>query len=160
MSKKKRFRYNRNSVREAYEATKKGMSVYKAAKQFGVPESMLRDRTRGFVSLDGVPGGGTLFTKTEEEKLSGHIKHMAAIGHGYNKKNIQEVAKEYALFLGKDIKDTKHSSNCWFYGFLKRWPEMAVAKPKKTNNSDPIQTQEELDRYYKELGALLSKSKD
>ena len=159
MSKRKRLRYNRNSVREAYEATKKGMSVYRAARQFGVPESTLRDRTRGFVSLDAVIGFEPLFTKTEEKKLVGHIKHMAAIGHGYStNKNIKEVAKEFALFLGKDVKATKGLSDSWFYGFLKRWPEVAVAKP--SNKSNPIQTKEELDRYYKELGALLSKSKD
>ena len=134
--------------------------MYRASKQFGVPQSTLADRIRGSVPLDAVPGHETLLTKTEEQKLVGHIKHMAAIGHGYTKKNIQEVAKEFALFLGKDVKATKGLSDNWFYGFLKRWPEVEIAKHKKTDNSDPIQTQEDMDRYYKELGALLSKSKD
>ena len=156
MSKRKRLRYNRNSVRDAYEATKKGMSVYRAAKQFGVPESTLRDRTLGYVSLDAISGHVPLFTKTEEEKLVRHINHVAAIGHGYNKKNIQEVAKEYALFLGKDVKGTKGLSAKWYYEFLKRWPEIVVAKTKKNNNSP----KEDLGSYYKELGALLSNSKD
>ena len=137
------------------------MPIGRAAKQFGVPESTIRDRISGHVPLDAVSGGVTLFTKTEEQKLVGHIKHMAAIGHGYNtNKNIQEVAKEYALFLGKDVKANKSMSNNWLYGFLKRWPEVAQFKPQSTNKSDPIQTQEELETYYKELGALLSKSKD
>ena len=152
-------RYNRNSIREAYEATKKGMSVYRAARQFGVPESTLRDRTRGNVSLDAVSGPGTLLTKTEEQKLVGHIKHMAAIGHAYNKKNIQKVATEFAQSLGKDVKATKGLSSPWVNSFLKRWPEVAEIMPKFTK-SRPIQTQGELDRYYKELRALLSKSKD
>ena len=135
------------------------MSVYRAAKQFGVPESTLRDRTLGLVSLDAVSGPEPILTKTEEQKLVGHIKHMAAIGHGYNRKNIQEVATEYARSLGKDVKATKGLSSMWYYGFLKRWPEVAEIKPKNTT-SDPIETQEELDNYYKKLGALLSKSKD
>ena len=152
--------YNRNSVREAYEATKQGMSVRGAAKKFGVPTTTLRDRTLGRVPLEAVPGPETLFTKIEEEKLVGHIKQMAAIGHSYNNNSIKEVAKEFALFLGKDVRATKRMSNNWLYGFLKRWPEVVLVKPQNTNNSDPIQTQEELDTCYKELGALLSKSKD
>ena len=60
------------------------MPIGRAAKQFGVPESTIRDRISGHVPLDAVSGGVTLFTKTEEQKLVGHIKHMAAIGHGYN----------------------------------------------------------------------------
>ena len=158
---KRRLQYDRAAVPKAFEATQKGMSVYRAAKKFRVPESTLRDRTRGLVSLDARPGfDAAIFSKTEEQKLVGHIKHMAAIGHGYNKKNIQQVAKEYALFLGKEVKAAKELSNSWYYGFTQRWPEVTITKPKKTNGSESVLPQDELDTYYKELGALLSKSKE
>ena len=150
--------YNTNLIREAYEATKKGMSVRGAAKKFGVPDSTLRDRTRGNVSLDAVLGVETFFTKTEEEKLFGHIKHVAAIGHVYTKKNILDVATQYARFLGKDVKGSNGLSVKWYRGFKKRWPQVGAytTKAKRTDNSDPFQTQEDLGSYYKELGALLS----
>ena len=48
-TKSKNAQYNRANIERAYNATKNGMSVYRAAKDYGVPESTLRDRTRGNV---------------------------------------------------------------------------------------------------------------
>jgi hypothetical protein len=45
--KKKRLQYDRANLQRAHEAIVKGMSVYRAARQYNVPESTLRDRTRG-----------------------------------------------------------------------------------------------------------------
>jgi hypothetical protein len=50
--KKKRLQYDRVNLQRAHEAIVKGMSVYRAARQYNVPESTLRDRTRGNVDID------------------------------------------------------------------------------------------------------------
>jgi hypothetical protein len=39
-------------LQRALEAIVKGMSVYRAARQYNVPESTLRDRTRGNVDIE------------------------------------------------------------------------------------------------------------
>ena len=134
------------------------MSVYKAAMLYNIPESTLRDRTRGLVALDARNGTGTLFTHAEEEKLVGHIKYMADIGYGYNKSGIQYMAKDYAQSLGKDVKPSSDSlSNCWFYGLMGRWPDLKIVKPQKLAISRAKSSSREvISKYYQELGTILT----
>ncbi|XP_052096626.1 uncharacterized protein LOC127731826 [Mytilus californianus] len=49
----KKKQYDPNALKYAYDAVQNGMSVYQAAKNYGIPESTLRDRTLGLVSVDG-----------------------------------------------------------------------------------------------------------
>ena len=108
---------------------KNGISVYRAAKLFSVPESTLRDRTRGLVNLNTVIGFDNIFSDDEERQLVEHVSYMANIGYGYNKMGIQHMAREYPDSLGKSVKSERSLSNCWFYGFLKRWSDLKVVKP-------------------------------
>lgn len=52
----------------------------------------------------------------------------------------------------------KHSlSNDWFYGFLKRWPELKQAMPQKLSMARAkAASQENIDTYFKELGTILT----
>ena len=59
-----------------------------AARRYSVPESTLRDRTRGIVDIDAIPGHVTLLTANEEQNLVAHISYIADIGYGYNKSGI------------------------------------------------------------------------
>ena len=70
------MQYDRLNLQRAFEATQRGVSVYRASRDYSVPESTLRDRTRGLVDLDVKIG-------FEEEKLVGHVSYMAEIGYGY-----------------------------------------------------------------------------
>ena len=59
--------------------------------------------------------------------------------------------------MGKVVPATEQLSNCWFYGFLKRWPELKVVKPKKlTISRAKSASNEVLSKYYTELGNILS----
>ena len=44
--------YDRANLRRAFDATRSGMSVYMAARQYNVPESTLRDSTRRNKTVD------------------------------------------------------------------------------------------------------------
>ena len=79
-------------LEKAFNATTPGMSVYKAAREYNVPESTLRDRIRGNICLDAKIGFKTIFTTDEEQQLVDHISFMASIGYGYNKSRIQFMA--------------------------------------------------------------------
>ena len=80
------------------------MSVYRAARQYSVPESTLRDRTRGNVPIDAKPGATTLFSHSEESEIVDHLKYMASIGYGYYKAEIQYMARDLAVSLEKGCK--------------------------------------------------------
>ena len=58
--KKKRLQYDRSNLSRAYQATQSGMSVYRAARLYNIPESTLRDRTLGNVSVDAKNGTGAV----------------------------------------------------------------------------------------------------
>ena len=151
------MQYDRGNLTRAYTATQGGMSVRMAARRYSVPESTLRDRTRGIVDIDAIPGHVTLLTANEEQKLVAHISYLADIGYGYNKSEIQYMASDYAHSLGKEVPATEKLSNCWFYGFLKRWPELKVVKPQKLSISRAKSASSEvLANYYTELGNILS----
>ena len=114
------------------------------------------DRTRGNVTLDAKNGHGTLFTMEEEKMLVDHLSYMADIGYGYQKSKVQYMARDFAAVLGKDIKNQEYLSNCWFYGFIGRWPEMKVVKPQKlTIFRAKSASSEVLGKYYQELGTIL-----
>jgi hypothetical protein len=52
------------------------MSVYRAARQYTVPESTLRDRTRGNVDIEAKVRQDTIFTKDEEKDFVNHIVNI------------------------------------------------------------------------------------
>jgi tryptophan 2,3-dioxygenase len=64
----KRLQYDRANLQRALEAIVKGMSVYRAARQYNVPESTLRDRTRGNVDIEAKISQDIIFAKDEEKK--------------------------------------------------------------------------------------------
>lgn len=64
---------------------------------FRVPESNLRDKTRGNVEPIAKVGKKPLFNEREEKDFVDHLIYMANIGYGYTKSSIQTMAKEYAL---------------------------------------------------------------
>ena len=155
--KRLRLQYDRTNLQRAFDATARGMSVYRAAREFGVPESTLRDRTRGNVTLDTRVGVDTLFSVSEEKQLMDHVKYMASIGYGYNKSGIQYMARDYALSLNKPVKSSDHLSNAWFYDFLKRWPDLKIVKPQKLSLARAkCASKETLANYFRELGTLLT----
>jgi hypothetical protein len=151
--------YDRGNLLRAFEATQKGMSVYRASREYSVPESTLRDRTRGLVPVDVAVGFKPIFTPEEEEKLVEHISYMARIGYGYNVSQIKYMARDYALHLGKPVKSSERLSDCWFYQFIKRWPNLKIAKPQKLAISRAKSASREvIDSYYSELWTILNEN--
>ena len=148
--KKRKLQYDRGNLQKPFEATQKGLSAYRAAGQYSVPESTLRDRTRGLLDLNATIGFETIFSRAEEEKLVSHISYMAEIGYGYNVSSIKYMAKDYADSLGKNTKAKKALSDNCFYRFIKRWPDLKVVKPQKLSISRANSaSRETLDKYYK-----------
>ena len=106
------------------------MSVLRASKMFRVPENTLRDRVLGKVDPETVTMGKLpLFDQFQEAKIVEHFKTMADLGYGYTQQECISVASQYAFQLGLRSND-KPLSMMWMKGFLGRWPEMRVIKPR------------------------------
>ncbi|XP_060552077.1 uncharacterized protein LOC132713479 isoform X2 [Ruditapes philippinarum] len=152
-TKKSKMKYDRTNLLRAFEATKMGMSVYRASREYNIPESTLRDRSRGLVPIDAKVGFKPIFSSDEEQRLVEHISYMANIGYGYNASKIKFMAREYAINIGKSVKSTQHLSDNWFYDFLKRWPKLDVAKAQK-----PSISRETVENYCAELETILNEN--
>jgi hypothetical protein len=143
-------------LERAFNARTSGMSVYKAAREYNVPESTLRDRTWGNICLDAKIGFKTIFTTDEEQQLVDHISFMASIGYEYKKSGIQFMARDFAVSLGKILKSQEVLSNSWFYGFMSRWPNLNLVKPQKLSTCRAKNAlKENIDKYFRELSNIL-----
>ena len=66
------------------------------------------------------------------------------------------MARDYAIHLGKSVKSTESLSDCWFYDFIKRWPNLKVAKPQKLAIlRAKSASRETINNYYSEHGTIL-----
>ncbi|XP_060573021.1 uncharacterized protein LOC132730954 [Ruditapes philippinarum] len=154
---KLRRQYDPVNLQRAYDATNKGMSAYRASRLYGVPESTIKDRRSGRVETGANPGPLKLFSSEEEQRLADHIKHMASIGYGYTKANVQYLAADFAVACGKKMNSDKPLSDSWFYGFLTRWENLKVAKPQKLSLlRAKCASKDVLDQYFKELCTIIS----
>ena len=113
---------------KAYHAiTEKKMSIYQASREYGVPESTLRDRIKERIPFyeDRLPTiQARLFNDDEELTLAEHFNHMSYLGYGYIAKDMKVIACDYAISLKKadPVKSSHTQSNCWYYNFKKRFP--------------------------------------
>ena len=149
--------YDMASMRAAFQATQNGMSVYRAARQFEVPECTLRDRTLGLIDENAKLGTPTLLSECEEKGLAEHIKYMASIGYGYTKEEVLHVATNYAVSVGKKSESEPHFSDLWFYKFMKRCGDLQVAKPHKLAIiRAKTSSRETVTKYYDELNTLMT----
>ena len=104
--------------------------VYRAAREYGVPESTLRDRTLGLVDADNcISGSKRTFAVDEEHELAEDIKYMASMGYGYYKQEVINLATDLAVFQGKK-KSRCSSTMCYVVLlFLENHKDLQLLKP-------------------------------
>ncbi|XP_033728930.1 uncharacterized protein LOC117318038 [Pecten maximus] len=143
-------------MKEAYDDVKtKHHQIRSAAKIHNIPESTLRYRLKHPEGTDVKKGGPIIFTRKQEELLADHCIGMAHLGYGFTRWQIIEMAKNMCEVVGKEnIEPSKH----WFYGFLGRFPELSMVKPKKKEVArDKAVTSDMLCTYFAELKLILDK---
>lgn len=157
---RKRYRlYSPTAMTNAYKAViESNIPVLRASKQFGVPENTLRDRVLGKVYPETVTmGREPVFTALEEAAIVNHIKIMANYGYGYTRHELADIASDYAFQLGKRNKENPITIK-WAVGFLGRWPELRVQKPRSLEQIRAKMTSEAVvTKYFKELGETMVK---
>lgn len=151
--------YSPSKLSHAYhDVVEKNLSVYKAARIYNVPEQTLRDRINGRIDFETTRSGPSpIFSVEEEVRLVDHIKEIARVGYAYTRAEVVNVASEYAVCLGSRSSE-KPLTLKWFYGFLGRWPELKVRRPKTISELRARATSPEcIDSYFHELKNILDK---
>ena len=121
--KKGRRSYDTVLIAKAYADVKeRGMSVYRAAKEYCIPESTRNDRHLRIQLVDNLPSQRTapLLSREEEESLVDLIDYMCHISYVYSRQAFLDTAFDYAVILNKKSPDNPHFKLFWYHGFVKR----------------------------------------
>ena len=136
-----------------------GMSIYKASKITGVPQTTLKDRKSGRIDLNCISTGHpAVFSDQEELKIKNHVIEMASMGYGYSRRELLQLSSDMAHFLGK-LPNDKQLSERWLYaGFLKRHRDITFIKPRPLNISRAKSvTEDAVEQYFQNLNDILVK---
>ena len=125
--------YTEENMAKAYEAPQKGLSVYRVAVLYEVPEQTLRDRARGHIKPERRSSGPVTILSATEQTLREHVREMAIYAHGYSNRELRQIATYTVIYLDiwvdkENVLDTK-----WLKGFLRSRPVMKVLKPKSSS---------------------------
>lgn len=103
-------------------------------------------------------GPAPLLRQEEEAILVSHLKAIASFGYGYTRKEVTNMVSDYAIQLRKRTKQQKPLTLKWFRGFMKRWPDLKVVKPRdleyqRAKSSNPANVK----LYFVELSSIFTK---
>ena len=98
-----RSTYSQSSFQNAVKAVQEdGIPVNRAAHQFSIPETTLRDRISGRVGASAVMGSLPLFSTADEECLVKHIVQMASFGYGLTRAQVYTTCFGICHFFEKE----------------------------------------------------------
>ncbi|KAL4226892.1 hypothetical protein ACF0H5_014870 [Mactra antiquata] len=135
-----------------------GAPIKTTARQYGVPEALLRHKLSGRVDPEATRSGPSpMFSQEKEAHFVEHLKFMSLCGYGYSRSEVVEIATEYAVCLNKRTRDQPLSFQ-WYTNFMSRWPELNILKPLGLQIQRAKATTEEcVSNYYQDLQSILHK---
>ncbi|XP_063952094.1 uncharacterized protein LOC129254701 [Lytechinus pictus] len=144
--------YTEKNYEEAWRLIGNGVSIRQAGIRCGVPEATLRGHLSGRFSRK--LGSPTAIPDVDERSLVDHLSYMADCGYGLTRKQVIELAG--ATFQKVTGRSCRFSTK-WFRGFLKRWPQLRIVRPRKLSMyRAKSTTKQRLTRYYDELHKTLT----
>ncbi|KAK3741753.1 hypothetical protein QZH41_008850, partial [Actinostola sp. cb2023] len=143
-----------NAIKDIIES---GLSVRKAAKEWGVARSSLHDRLRGNVVHE-KPGRCQVLCPTEECRFTDWLTERFDRGFGVSKREFLESVK---LFLDKGQRKTRLRNNLpgnkWYRGFVKRNPQMKLRSARPLSKKRAQLTAEDVDTWFQHYGTFIGK---
>ena len=123
----KRLRqWNDDAMKRALEAVAEGkIGVNRAALEFNVPRTTLKDRISGRVIHGSNMGPKTYLTHEEEKELVDFLVNCANMGYAKTRQDVLKIVHSAVLKKGKQL--DKISSG-WWNRFCKRWPQLRLRK--------------------------------
>ncbi|CAC5405936.1 unnamed protein product [Mytilus coruscus] len=155
----KKYRsYSTSAMTAAYKAVVDDkLSMRSASKLHGVPFTTLMDRVNGRIDPEcSTMGNAPFFTLDKESKLVTHLMEMGELGYGYYRQDVVDIATDYAIALDLKTKKDKPLTLTWFYGMIRRWPDLKVVKQRalevvKANTAN----KENISKYFNQLEKAL-----
>ena len=155
----KRKQWSNESMLAALHAIKEGMSINRAAVQYGVPRTTLNDRHLGKVMHGTNPVQRTYLTAAEESELAEFVQVCAQIGYGKTRKQVMNIAEYVAKEKGV-LKKTRITHG-WFRRFLQRHPILRLRKGDVTARVriDAMNNREALESYFTLFKKIMEENK-
>lgn len=157
-----RRQWNADSLQGAMDAVRNGiMGVNKAAREFGIPKSTLKDRIKASnAKVTTRLGPSSCLGDDAENKLVIHIKKLQAHGFAPDRESVRKWAFELAEKLKiqhKFNKETRTAGYDWLNLFLRRHPDIAIRKAEGVSIARASHmNRENVNQFFQLLDKILS----
>nr|XP_023021874.1 uncharacterized protein LOC111510207 [Leptinotarsa decemlineata] len=160
--KTEKAKWTAEDLKKAKQAVDNGLSMRKAAENFGIPFSTLQVRLKSGTDSDPRLGRKCDFPPAHEEALADHVKTLSKIFYGITAIKLRKIAFEYAEknhLKHRFNKDTKMAGLDWMYGFMQRH-KISVRKPEATSVGRAVGfNKQEVNRFFSNLEEAVDKYK-
>lgn len=157
-SRMKKKLYEKEKIQLAIDAVKNGSSIYKAASQFKIPKSTIRDKLLN-VYPDRNSGPARIFSVEQECLIESWILEMGKSGYPVTKQQLRESVTLYARNLGvQDKFKNRTPSAKWLMNFLKRHPNISFRVAQNLTKSRAKITLAALNMWFDTVKNYLSSS--
>lgn len=153
--------WKEEDLKNAIEAVhQKGVSQKKAATEFGIPRTTLRDRLKANDVTEPRLGRKCVFSAEQEQQLAEHVVLLSKLFYGITTIELRRLAFDLAEkheIKHNFSKETKLAGIDWLNGFLSRH-KISLRKPEATSlNRVRAFNKDEVDLFYKNLDTVMTK---
>ena len=140
--------YSTTSIEKAYEAiVSGGMSLRKAAEEYGIPRSTLHAKVQGKVAITVKSGVKKHLSDEEENRLVEFIAGCASIGYAKSRKEVQAIAQQIVACRDPHVELTKG----WWDSFKGRHAEITLRQAEPLSYARAVATNPEMITRYFDL---------
>ena len=159
-SSNRRLQYTDSQLRDAINAVKKGMVVYKASKTFGIPYQTLRDKIFGRTALKIQHCGyESVLCEQIENKLVEWLLTCTRMGFAMSVVQLLDTMQKY---LNSNNIKTQFTNNRpakgWFYAFLRRHKQLSQKRGEYLNRARGGVTEKAIRDWFAEIPKLLGEN--
>ena len=135
------------------------LGINRAALQYGVPPTTLKDRMSGRIIHGSKIGPKPYLSYEEEKELVEFICTCSKMGYGKTRKEVLSIVRTAVSAKRKD-QPVGQISDGWWVHFRKRWPELTMRKGDAFSLvREQMTSYEVYDSYFKLLGEVLEANK-
>lgn len=155
--------WTEEDLRSAKTAIEGGMSKRKAAKQYNIPFTTLRDRLKNENMSNPSLGRKPVFTQQQETEIAEQVKLLGSLYYGLDVVNLRKLVYKYAEL--NNIKNnfdrsSKTAGLDWVHAFMRRNPSVSIRKAEATSlNRISAFNKVEITYFYDKLEDVMEKHK-